>query len=90
MKQKNNSENNDFFCEYSGDIMEHIKRVTGYVSYILMCREHGIKPKPMVKNIRKFCQCLDKMSNINGLEIIDSIAGFPYIDKKRNHKYKRK
>ena len=90
MKQKIYSDNNDFFCEYIGDIMEHIKGVTGYVSYILMCREHGIKPKPMVKNIRKFCQCLDKMSNINGLEIIDSIAGFPYIDKNRNHKYKRK
>ena len=35
MKQKNDSENNDFFCEYSGDIMEHIKGVTGYVSTYL-------------------------------------------------------
>lgn len=89
MKQKNNSEDNDFFCEYGGDIMEHIKGVTGYVSYILMCREHGIKPKPMAKNIRKFCQCLDKMSNVNGLETIESIANFPYIDKNQNHRCKK-
>ena len=64
--------------------------VTDYVTYLLICRDHGIKPKPMTKDIRKFCRYLDKMSNINGLEIIDSIANFSCINKKQNHKYKKR
>ena len=90
MEQQINSEDKDFFCEYSGNIMEHINEVTDYVTYMLMCREHGIKPKPMAKDIRKFCLYLDKMSNVNGLEIIDSIADFSYMNRKQNHKYKKK
>lgn len=90
MEQQINSEDKGFFCEYSKNIMEYINGVTDYVKYMIMCREHGIKPKPMAKDIRKFCLYLDKMSNINGLETIDSIASFPYIDKKRNHRCKNK
>lgn len=82
MEQQINYEDKDFLYEYSENIMEHINEVTDYVTYILMCREHGIKPKPMAKDIRKFCLYLDKMSNVNGLEIIDYIASFPYMNTK--------
>lgn len=82
MKQKITSEDKDFFCEYGGNIIEYMNGVTDYVIYLLICREHGIKPKPMTKDIRKFCCYLDKMSNIDGLEVIDSIADFSCINKK--------
>lgn len=76
MEQKITSKDKDFFCEYGGNIIEYMNGVTDYVIYLLMCREYRIKPKPMGKDIRKFCQYLDNISNVNGLKTLDSIANF--------------
>lgn len=90
MQQELTTEDKNFFFEYSGSLVQYMNGVSDYVKYLLMCREYGIEPEPMGQGMRKFCRYLDKMTNSNGLETIDSIACFSFIDAKQNHRYKKK